>query len=50
MAWDELVIDHGLKFISSYALDELDGSVPKILNFQASGDFSYSIFGDLNSS
>jgi hypothetical protein len=45
MDWDELVIETmGLKFISSYALDELDGSV-KDLNFQASGDFSYSISG-----
>jgi uncharacterized membrane protein len=45
MDWDELVIETmGLKFVSSYALDELDGSV-KDLNFQASGDFSYSISG-----
>jgi hypothetical protein len=45
MDWDELVIETmGLKFLPSYALDELDGSV-KDLNFQALGDFSYSIKG-----
>jgi hypothetical protein len=45
MDWDELVIETmGLEFVSSYALDELDGSV-KDLNFQAFGDFSYSISG-----
>ncbi len=45
MDWDELVIETmGLKFLPSYALDELDESV-KDLNFQALGDFSYSIKG-----
>jgi len=43
--WDELVIETmGLKFVPSYTLDELDGSI-KDLNFQAFGDFSYSISG-----
>jgi hypothetical protein len=45
MDWDELLIETmGLKFLPSYALDELDGSV-KDLNFQALGDFIYSISG-----
>jgi hypothetical protein len=39
-----LIETMGLKFLPSYALDELDGSV-KDLNFQALGDFIYSISG-----